>query len=348
MKKIFLTVDIECHDINRKNQYIEGKCKDGYAGLEYILTISREYHIPVNFFLDIPELNKYGKDFIIEIIDLIKKYNQPIFLHLHPKFISNQWNKDFLWFYSYGEKKDILKQGFELYKEYIGKDADCFRIGCYGADIEMYEALEELGISVMDLSYCYENPKMCHITYNEIRTKNKVIKKYNQIIFPNTRVLSFKFLGIKKYINVDASEMSLGEFIEFLDKTQLENISLTMHSWHFIDKYFFLKKYVGLNQLEVRKFKKMVEAAFKRGFEFGNLELDFDNKLNIDNKDEGDEVIDLTSSKLKMLARNFVRYQKIGKLNKKYFAIYLCFYFSIVVLINRILYFLPKGDTNEK
>ena len=37
MKKIYLTVDLECHDICRKNQYIDGKCKNGEYGLKKML-----------------------------------------------------------------------------------------------------------------------------------------------------------------------------------------------------------------------------------------------------------------------------------------------------------------------
>ena len=73
-RQIFLTVDTECPDYNRINQYIYGKTKNGTCGLELILKIGKEYGIPINFFFDVVECKRYGNAYAHEIIDLIHAY----------------------------------------------------------------------------------------------------------------------------------------------------------------------------------------------------------------------------------------------------------------------------------
>lgn len=44
----FFTVDIECHDINKENQYIGGKKNDKEYDIGRILELCKQYGIPVN------------------------------------------------------------------------------------------------------------------------------------------------------------------------------------------------------------------------------------------------------------------------------------------------------------
>ena len=88
MKKIFLTVDTECHDLGKANQYIYGNKGKEAFGIVKILELAKELNLPVNFFLDVGECRKYGREFIQKIVNTIHSYNQPIFFHLHPDYIS--------------------------------------------------------------------------------------------------------------------------------------------------------------------------------------------------------------------------------------------------------------------
>lgn len=198
MKKIFLTVDVECHDYSMQNQYLWGKAGNKEYGLKMILELGKEFDIPVNFFVDFAECNKYGRDFIVKIVNLIKSYNQGIYLHLHPDFISGDGSRTFLWEYSYDEQLKILKAGLDNYKSIMKRD-DCpgFRIGRYGADINMYKAMKELKMNTVDLSYCCNCPKMCGISHDEVQAFNRPVKYYGQTLFPNTRYIGFKLFKIK-------------------------------------------------------------------------------------------------------------------------------------------------------
>lgn len=322
-KKIYLTVDVECHDYNRRNQYIDGKHRDQIAGLEKILMLGKELSISINFFFDVVEGFRYGEEYVREVIDLIKKYNQPVFLHLHPNYVSSDDSRMFLWEYGYEEKKEILRKGFEYFKQLTGEDSKFFRIGCYGADVEMYQALKELDLNVIDLSYCYNNNNMCHIS--EFEKKNVPFLYEKQLVFPNTRYRSFKLSRFVKHNNLDVSETTLDEWKTILRKNKLSQITCTMHSWNFIKKYFFSGRYVRLDNNEVRRFNKMIRFAKSNDYVFDSLD-----NFNY-NVVEDDQVIDMCQGfwgKVRMLFNNYFRFRKIGRLNKFYF-----FFFAIIETI---------------
>ena len=66
MRRIYLTIDIECHDIKKRNLYIDGSTHDGSCGLEHILKLAKGLSIPVNCFLDIPEAKVYADTSALE------------------------------------------------------------------------------------------------------------------------------------------------------------------------------------------------------------------------------------------------------------------------------------------
>lgn len=332
-KKIYWTIDIECHDIKKRNLYIDGKLKNGEnCGLEHILQLANKFNIPVNCFLDIPEALVYGDQYITDIIDLIHKYGQKVYLHLHPDYITGDRNRSFLWEYNYEEKKEILRKGFELYKKFLGNSPTCFRIGRYGADEEMYLALNELGISVTDLSYGYNNPHMCHVDHNIIGTMNKAVLFHNQIILPNTRFCGFNLFRKQKALGLDFSETTLNEYKRVLSKSSLDSLVVTMHSWNFIKKYFFLKSYITWDKTQERRFVKMVNFASQNGFVFSDL----DSCPPIVTKDSKDEYIDLCKTlkgKIMMIPNNFIRFFRIAALDKKYFVLYVSFFSACIALL---------------
>jgi hypothetical protein len=116
----------------------------------------------------------------------------------------------------------------------------------------------------------------------------------------------------------------------------LEIITCTMHSWNFIKKYFFSKKILFGNKQEIKKFKKVVNLIIKSGYTFCDIERDF----NVDIKYKKDEIIDLCNGTKNLLfsyLSNFLRFQKIASLNRKYFLLYLFFYTAVIFLLLTIL-----------
>jgi len=334
MKNIFLTVDTECHDFNKVNQYIYGKKKNESWGIKKILELAESEQITVNFFLDVGECKVYGDEFIQNIVDIIHDYEQPIFFHLHPDYISKDPNRTFLWMYSYDEKKAILEEAYEIYRRFTGiQDKLVFRVGRYGIDKELVDILNELSINILDLSYICDAPKMCHLSKKEIGVSNCATRIGNVTILPTTRFIGFDFFGITRCIGLDSADATLNEFKSILRKTKLSNIVWTMHSWDFIRKWFFLPKYFMGDKMMVRKFKKSVKFAKENGFSFGNLN---DYQFTIDD----DELINLCntpSGKILGIVNNFLRFQKIARLNKKYFSLYMIFYALCLAIATTLL-----------
>lgn len=327
MKKIFLTVDTECHDINHVNQYIYGKKGTKEYGIVKILELAKEYKIPVNFFLDVGECRKYGKSFIKEIVDIIHSYNQPVFFHLHPDYISDDSSRTYLWEYSKEEQREIILNALEDYKSFVHlEDKLIFRAGRYGVNSDTYDILSELEYDILDLSYLCNNNKMCKLDTKEINSNNAPIKYKKVMLLPNTQFVGFDLLGKKKCIGLDSSDATFSEFKRLLKKSKLNNIVFTMHSWNFIKKWFFLKNYIQGDIFMEKKFRKSVEYARKCGYEFEDLR-------NFNLTHDTDELINLyEKEKLQCVINNFFRFQKIARLNKKYFVFYSIIYFLVFLM----------------
>lgn len=339
MKRIFLTIDTECHDIKKENQYIWGIKGPERYGIEKIISIAKEFKIPLNFFVDIAEAKSYGDVFVKKIIKVIQNNGHKIYLHLHPNYISGDNSRTYLWEYSFEEQKTILKQGFEDYLRLTGKKkCAAFRIGRYGANKNMYIALAELGISTMDLSYCCNLPKKCKLSFMEIGVYNKPIEYFEQLLIPNTRYIGFDYFGKQKIYNCDVSEICYGEFVDILKNSGYQNIILTMHSWNLIRKYYFLSDYISGDYQMIKKFKKMIQYAKSNGYVFSDLEAGY-KKTTFNYNDDilYNPVKKSIISKLTFLMYNFERFKKIAIINKRYFTMYLVFYFIIGFAIFTLL-----------
>ena len=176
-KRIYLTVDTECHNIDKLNQYIPGETKRGVYGLEKILQLGKELSVPINVFLDIPECHVYGDEYTKRWIDLVKKYDHPIYLHVHPDYIMDPQRKH-LWEYTKDEQREILRQAIADYKRFCGiGDRLFFRAGAWGVNSDTYEVLAELlpesgAQEIVDLSYVYQSRWRCHLSYEEFGAAN--------------------------------------------------------------------------------------------------------------------------------------------------------------------------------
>lgn len=331
-KRIFLTVDTECHNIELVNQYIYGKTGNKEYGIKKILELAKEHNIIVNFFVDIVEARKYGDIYIQNIIELIKQYNQPIYLHLHPDYVSGD-SRSFLWEYSYHEQKDIILKGIEDYKKFIDVnkgDNIVFRAGRYGVNEDTYKILSELDNNIVDLSYIYDGRKMCKISSSVIGTINRPVKFHDVTVLPNIRYIAFDYFNKKKSIGLDLSDSTYSEFKDVVSLSELNNLVLTMHSWSLIKKWFFMKHYITGDKFMVNKFAKCVNFAKKKGYVFDDIKNFEFNESNFD------EILNLCSGlrgKFKGFINNFIRFQKIGRLNPKYFILYLIFYFVLISLV---------------
>lgn len=334
-RSIFLTVDTECHDIERINQYIYGNTKKGKCGLELILEIGKEYRIPINFFFDVSECKRYGIEYAKNIINLIHSYDQPICFHLHPNYITGEDERSYLWEYTEEEQRRIILEGYEIYKNLCTvSDRLFFRAGRYGVNECTYKILRELGIEVVDFSYFYGNMKMCRVSAEKMKTKNANVIYNGITVVPNTSYIGLDLFGKQHMFLLNCANSTRDEFFSFIRKTRLNHVVFTMHSWDLMKKWFFLRDYVGVDKATKNKLIRCIHEAQRNGFEFKsvyeyNYEVDQDELLNLCSGFKGT---------IKSIFNNYIRFQKIAMLNQKYMIVYSIIYLLLFLsLIGVIL-----------
>ena len=330
MKRIFLTIDTECHNKDIENQYIYGRMPNGdICGIQRILEEAKKSDVKLNFFVDIPEWNRYGEKHISDMVNMIHSYGQTICFHFHPNYASGddtRWN---LYEYSREEQTQMLQQGMKDFFRFCGKkDVLIFRAGCYGVNLETMDVLSELGVRCVDLSYNAGNGKgMCHISESEIHTKNIPVNRKNVIIQPNTTYVGFNYLGNCRFFPLNVAQTPYGEFVDFMNKTKLNNIIYTMHSWDFILKWFFNTKKVNLNKRYIRRFHKCVEYAQSKGYVFASLD---DYEFVPNQKDEMVDLYDTIWGKVKGVVYNYERFWGVAHFSATYLVFYAIFFMTVL------------------
>jgi len=337
IKKIYLTVDTECHNISNINKTIYGKTKSGESfGIEKILQLGKELDVPVNVFLDIPECHRYGDEHIQAIINLVNKYEQPIFLHVHPDYIGDK-NKKHLWEYTEDEQRNILRIALDDYYRFCGPhEKIVFRAGAWGVNDTTYkvlrEQLPESQYEIIDLSYVYKSNWRCRLSYDEYGAANAA-RKYRGInILPNTTYIGFDYFGKTQTTSFSVPNPNFSVFKRIIDNNTLHDITFTMHSWDFIKRWFFLPKHIAGDKYLIWKFKKCVKYARQHGYKFENL----NNYTVNEDTDQCQNLCKGIGGKLRCLWYNFFSFALIGRSYRKYALLY----FSPVIILLTIMLFL--------
>lgn len=318
MNKIFITVDVECHELAKRNLYLEGKIGNEYWGLEKILQIGKEKNVPINFFLDVVECHAYGDEYVKEIVDQIHAYGQKVYFHIHPNFIIPDGYHLF-WQYSLEEQKELLRQGISDYERLTGCKCKAMRTGGYCTDQNLYDALNAVTDgSILDVSHCkgYRYSKYNSPVDNGLHFNGKVP------VLLNTRYLSFKFFGKKKYANLDIASSQFNEMKRVLEYKELPYLVCSMHSWNLFKQMFYIPWTMRPAKDTCQKMCRFIDLARKKGWEFS----DFEESL----RETGANVeIDLCKTPWLTLVgwiNTFIRMQGAARTSKKYFMVYAAFY----------------------
>lgn len=332
MNKIFITVDVECHELAKRNLYLEGKIGNEYWGLEKILQIGKEKNVPINFFLDVVECHAYGDEYVKEIVDQIHAYGQKVYFHIHPNFIIPDGYHLF-WQYSLEEQKELLRQGISDYERLTGCKCKAMRTGGYCTDQTLYDALNAVTDgSILDVSHCkgYRYSKYNSPVDNGLHFNGKVP------VLLNTRYLSFKFFGKKKYANLDIASSQFNEMKRVLEYRELPYLVCSMHSWNLFKQMFYIPWTMRPAKDICRKMCGFIDLARKKGWEFSDFEEPLmETGVNVE--------IDLCKTPWLTFVgwiNTFIRMQGAARTSKKYFMVYATFYaFCIlgIVLITTYL-----------
>ena len=325
MNRIFLTVDVECHNIQQKNLYIDGKIRNSYWGISKILEIGKEKNIPINFFVDVVECHEYGDSFITEIVDLIHSYGQKIYLHIHPNFlISGGYH--YFWQYSKEEQKDIILNSIDDFERLVGYRCKAIRTGGYCNDQNYYDALmETAGSSIIDVSHCMDY-RNCHYHAPVI---NRFFYNNTVPVLPNTRFLCFKLLKWRKFANLDIMSANYNEMKRIIQHKELNYMTCTMHSWNLFKHMYYIPCTMRPDKYNCRKMRKFIDYAKENGWTFS----DFEEPLLEQGKDSDLDLCCSLLDKIRGVANTFLRMQRAARFNKKYFLAYSIFYSALIVAI---------------
>ena len=325
MNTIFLTVDVECHDIHQKNLYIDGKIGDTYWGLSRILAIGKEKDIPINFFVDVVECHKYGDEYIREIVDLIHSYGQKVYLHIHPNFLIDG-GSHYFWQYNKEMQKSVITQSVCDFQRLVGYRPKAIRTGGYCNDQKYYEALAEVSKEdITDLSHCvnYRNSHYKSPTVNQIHINGGVK------VLPNTRFLCFKFHKWVKHANLDIMSANLNEMKKVLGHQELKYMTCTMHSWTLSKHYFYIPQTLRPDRHNYKKLQEFIDLAKQKGWVFG----DFEEPLTVQGSDSEIDLCATPTGKITGALNTFFRMQRAARTNKKYFFAYIAFYLLLILTL---------------
>lgn len=336
MKYIFITCDVECHDLSKENLFLTGRVNGKEYGLRKILELAKSDNVPVNFFLDVVECRKYGDEYVRKIVEEITSYGQPVFFHIHPSYVMKDGRPNF-YQYTFEEQKNVLGEGISDFQRLVGANETLIiRAGNYGIDQNFYDSLASINEykKIIDLSYCYSY-RWSHFYPPFI---NAIGRYKNIVIFPNTRFSAFKFFNFVKYMNLDVESAFYPEMKLILKKSKLPYMIFTMHSWSFIRSFFDHPKTIRVNKRALHNFSRFVSLAKSQGYSFSRLD-----QVTFDRFDSSDDDLNLCRGlwgTLREDVLSFFRMHGTAMGNKKWFIIYFSFYCVLTLLLAGLIVFL--------
>ena len=229
---VILTVDAE----NLNTPLKAKRYKDNLLTIETIkpiLNIFDSFNAKAVFFLSVFEHCLFSKGSLHEVAHYLFSEGHDVQLHTHPYWC---YGREHMWQFSLNDQVEIIKNGKQLIKEFIGRDPIAHRAGAYGLNSNTIEALRQNDIKI-DSSMYYKHPN-CHITWS----KNQIIQKDGIVEIPVTGFYRDYRLNLKlfkprykrKFIKTDPDWCSIDELVRFFALAPQKNIKLVnffMHSY---------------------------------------------------------------------------------------------------------------------
>ena len=165
MLNVFLTFDVEVWCRNWDNidddfpdafsRYVYGRSPKGDFALPMILRLLSEHGLHGTFFVEPLFACRVGREYLAEIVTLIRDAGQDVQLHLHPewtdearpRFLATATKKrQHLFQYSLAEQIELIAKGKAMLMEAGAEGICAFRAGSYACNRATLQALRENGI----------------------------------------------------------------------------------------------------------------------------------------------------------------------------------------------------------
>lgn len=258
--EILITVDVEASSYKGTplpfDKMVLGEFGGKYYGIQAIMEICEKYGAKGTFFVDVYEYANVGKTRLKQICNEIKNRGHSVELHTHPsRILDRMCMKD----YSVNEQIDIIKQGKQLLKDWIGEDSIAHRAGSFGANNDTLIALRENDFKV-DSSYFYSYP-YCQLNFPQ---KNQLGEKEGILQVPPTLFQPLRLGPYKNTRNLDVDTCTLSELKHVIKKCQQNNIkaiTILLHSSSFIKRNADSTVFWP-DEADKERFNKMMEFIY--------------------------------------------------------------------------------------
>ncbi|MFQ5585093.1 MAG: polysaccharide deacetylase family protein [Calditrichia bacterium] len=258
-----ITIDTEADFSGERiipiSKMVYGKIDGKYYGIGRIMDICKKYGVKATFFVSTFESEKLGDDGMKAICREIDGRGHDVQLHTHPKWITGE---RFMWCHPLEKQIDLLSQGKEKIKEWIGKAPIAHRAGGFGADHKTLSALKRVDIPV---DSTYMAGPYCRFRPDKFKKNNASTSEEGIIELPVTEFRQFKLGRFRpvKPLDINANTLSELKFvINSARKQGIKVVTLLMHSFSFLhrnrDRTVFTP-----NKGDMAKFDKLLQFISK-------------------------------------------------------------------------------------
>ncbi len=242
-----------------------------FCGITRIMDICDKHNVKSTFFLNVYEYKRYGEQVIQDISKSIDGRGFDVQLHTHPQWTYDK-KRNMMYQYSLNEQIQIIKDGKNLIKKWIGKDSVIHRAGAYSANEDTLKALYENNI-FYDSSFFYLYPT-CSL--QNLDLKKNVISMSNGVNQIPVNVFYLERYGkwlnflepLKGVVKYDIDSIDSETMIKAIDKGiehHFDVIVLFLHSFTFIREYSEENKVADI--VDIREFNDVLEYITKRELE---------------------------------------------------------------------------------
>jgi hypothetical protein len=272
---VFITIDLECRRNSPSYEspiygQIENQSKS--FGLDFILKTFQEFNLKSTFFIEPFFSYKFGQNILKNICENILTQKQDIQLHLHPYFKSSK-DKEFedaLHTYDLAQQVSLIEEGKEILKNCGVNRIDAFRAGAFAANNTTYQALKASNIPISSNYNLDYLRKCCKISLS--KSFNDAFYEQDILEIPTTCFEEFNFSRSKKrFRHMQITAVSFPEMryiLENAPKWNLQNITILLHTFEFINFTDESKSIGNFNYTNINRFRKLCEFLSKNSSKF--------------------------------------------------------------------------------
>jgi len=232
-----------------------GEVDGEYYGITRIMDICEKYNVKATFFVSTFESHVLGEEGMREVCREISRRGHDVQLHTHPKWVTGE---GCMWRHPLEKQKDLLMDGREMIKRWVGEYPVAHRAGSFGSDHNTLSALKSVGIPV-DSSQI--GSPYCRLDSSFFKRNMIQISREGIIEIPVTQFVQFKFGAFKPVKPFDINANTLNEMkfvISEAKHNSIKIVTLLMHSFSFLNRNKDRTKFT-LNNGDLEKFETLMQ-----------------------------------------------------------------------------------------